>query len=276
MIKAINVWTVPQDVTFPEMFETLSAHGFEAVELNIDEVGASAHSLTLDMTQEELMDIHALSRKHSVAICSICTALHGDTLGCADEAENERGKEIIRTQLRFARVLGAGNALVALGGFSETQSLAAAYARAHDVLRSMKSEIEGQPVTVGIENANEFFTSPFDLKRFIDELDIKNVGAYLDLGNVLFFMYMFPEHWVEVLGNCIVNVHVKDYLKLRWSEGVFVPLLTGNVPFERAIPALKKVGYDGPLVAELPGMMQKTPDFLYSVTKQALDIFCAY
>lgn len=276
MIKAINAWTVPATVSFEEMFRALSQNGYEGVELNIEAPGASAHALTLDAAEDELAEIFALSKRYRVPVCSVCTALYGETLGCADRAENERGRQILRAQLRLARALGADNILIAPGGFSQTQSLQAAYRRAHEVLRSMKDEIEAQPVKVAIENANEFFTSPFDLQRFIDGLEIKNVGAYLDVGNVMFFMYPYPEHWVEVLGGRIFNVHVKDYLILRWSAGVFVPLLAGDVPFERVVPALRRAGYDGSLVAELPGMMKKTPDYLLRVTKQALDAICAY
>lgn len=54
-------------------------------------------------------------------------------------------------------------------------------------------------IQVGIENVwNKFLLSPLEMRNFIDEIGSPFVGAYLDVGNVLYCGY--PEQWIEILG----------------------------------------------------------------------------
>ena len=42
---AINAWSIPASVPFPEAFAQVSAAGFDGIELNLDKEDASAHGL---------------------------------------------------------------------------------------------------------------------------------------------------------------------------------------------------------------------------------------
>jgi len=62
MKKALNAWSVNGNESFAEMFESLKTAGFAAVELNLDNVGHSAHSLTMET------NYHLLNQNYHVRL----------------------------------------------------------------------------------------------------------------------------------------------------------------------------------------------------------------
>jgi hexulose-6-phosphate isomerase len=91
------------------------------------------------------------------------------------------------------------------------------------------------------------------------------VGAYFDVGNIL--AYGFPQHWIRLLGKRIKRIHVKDF---RVGEHRFVYLLQGDVNWREVMAALKEIGYDGWITAELPPYPH-APDQMVRDTAQHLD-----
>ena len=71
------------------------------------------------------------------------------------------------------------------------------------------------------------------------------------MGNIL--LYGYPHQWIEVLGSRIVKIHIKDF---NVGKRDFVPLLTGSVDYPRVVNALRGVGYNGYLTAELASYPQ--------------------
>ena len=107
-------------------------------------------------------------------------------------------------------------------------------------------------IYVGVENVwNMFFGSPLDMASFIDEVGDPLVGAYYDVGNVIAFSW--SERWIEVLGNRIHNIHVKDYKRARGvnSGGERKDIPYGDVNWKAVIPALRAAGFDGYLTGEV-------------------------
>jgi L-ribulose-5-phosphate 3-epimerase len=80
---------------------------------------------------------------------------------------------------------------------------------------------------------------------YIDEFKSPSLGAYFDVGNVI--RYGYPEHWIESLGQRIFKVHVKDFSE----SNMFVPLLAGDVNWMAVIKALRGIGYNDTVTAEL-------------------------
>ena len=271
MKSALNAWSCPGSHDFETVFRTLKAAGFEGVELNVDGVSnASAHSLTFETTKEQLKAIKDLSEKYELPVASISTSLYGShSLCAADAASRDLPRKVMETQLRCADALGADGILIVPGGIGEDCSILKAWELNQETLLSMKDLIEGGSIKVGVENVwNNFFISPMEMARFIDELSIKNLGAYFDVGNVAIFSW--PEYWIEALGSRIVKIHVKDFRKSGGNAGSFVNLLEGSIRWDYVVKALRAAGYDGYLTAEL-GAMPKTPEYLYRITKDALD-----
>ena len=270
MKKAINAWTIPETVSFEAMFASISAAGFEGIELNLDKPDASAHCLTMASKQVDYDRINALAKQYKLPVCSISTSLYGDTLGSDDVQEREAGKNILRKQLECAAALAADCILVVPGGIGEKTSIRQAYENSRQSLSELVPEIEEKKIKVGLENVwNGFFASPTDMARFIDDFHCPYIGAYFDVGNVL--INSFPEYWIEILDKRIFKIHLKDFLHSSWNQGVFVNLLQGDARWEQIMKALRKAGYDGYLTAELAGMPM-TPEYLYETTSAALDI----
>ena len=134
---------------------------------------------------------------------------------------------------------------------------------------ALKPEIESSGIRVGLENVwNSFFLSPTDMISFIDHLDSPSIGAYFDVGNVAVFSH--PEQWIEMLGQRIYKIHVKDFQRgASWYSGHFVNLYEGSINWQRVIQALRTIGYDNWLTAELPAMPQN-PAYLYRITADAM------
>ncbi|MDI9469386.1 MAG: sugar phosphate isomerase/epimerase family protein [Bacillota bacterium] len=272
MKKALNAWSVPPEVEFVDLFRDLAAAGFEGVELNIDAPGRSKHSLTQGMGDAELTRILKLSEDYGLPVHSISTSLTGDLMGSGEQADRARFAELLRCQIYYAQALGATAVLTVPGGVAATGSLAAAHRNSLETLAGLRDEIVASGIRVGVENVwNGFFVSPFDMCRFIDALETPAIGAYFDVGNVIAFAD--AEHWIELLGSRIVKVHVKDFKRTGGYNrgGSFVNLLQGDVNWPAVVRALGKAGYDGFLTAEL-GLIEASPDYLYRITSDALDI----
>ncbi|HZK39208.1 MAG TPA: sugar phosphate isomerase/epimerase family protein [Clostridia bacterium] len=251
MKKSINAWSVKSETPFEEMFAQIKAAGFEGIELNLDNPG-SAHALTFDTSAGELAAIKALSEKHKLPVVSISSSLYAGNMGSADEKQRAFAAKILLRQLDLAQALGATGILVVPGGISDTVSLKTAWENSLMTLKALKKDIEAKKIFVGVENVwNCFFNSPFDMARFIDELDCKYIGAYFDVGNVAEFSD--PENWIEILGNRIGKIHVKDFKRNNgtYSGGDWANLLSGSVNWPKVVPALKAAGYDGYLTAEV-------------------------
>ena len=270
MKKALNAWSVPDSVPFPEMFAQLSAAGYDGIELNLDAPDSSAHSLSMETSPAELAAIRDLSERYHLPIHSISSSLYGaETLGSDDISGRELGRNILRRQLELARTLVSGGILTVPGGIGPERSIRRAYENSFESLYALRDEITDSGVKVGLENVwNNFFASPKDMVSFIDSLDCPSIGAYFDVGNVVIFSY--PEHWIELLSGRIVKVHVKDFNRSGWNAGSFVNLLEGSVDWGKVMNALRTAGYDGYLTAEV-GALPASPDFLYQTTSLALD-----
>ena len=276
MKKALNAWTVDSATGFEEMFRQLKEAGFDGIELNVDGVGHSSHSLTLETTDAELEAIKALSDKYALPVVSISTSMLGGYLmGAPDEAGRDLAKQIIRTQLRCAKALNASGILIVPGGVTQQKSFIKAYEASMKTLLELKPEIEAAKIYAGLENVwNGFFMSPFDMAAFIDKADSPYISAYYDVGNVIAFSW--SEYWIEVLGKRISHVHVKDFKRTDTGFGTngggdWVDLLKGDVNWEAVLPALQAAGFDDYLTAEV--FMEEGGNYIsyYKEVSDALD-----
>ena len=269
MKKALNAWTVPAQVSFEELFQKLSAAGYDGVELNLDRE-AGGHGLTMETTQLQTAEIKKLSQTYTLPVHSISSSLYtAETLGSDDPACRKQGQDILRKQLELASALGADGILVVPGGVSDQRSLTQAWDNCLESLSALKGEILQSGIKVGVENVwNGFFLSPRDMADFIDTLDCPSIGAYFDVGNVEIFSN--PQDWIEILGSRIVKVHVKDFARTTTNAGHFVNLLEGSIDWAKVKAALDAAGYQGYLTAEVD-TFHRTPEYQYEITGMALD-----
>ncbi|MEI6521693.1 MAG: sugar phosphate isomerase/epimerase family protein, partial [bacterium] len=131
------------------------------------------------------------------------------------------------------------------------------YVKAWDLstasLRECLPLAEDLGINIAIENVwNWFLTDPIAMRTFVDQFDSSRLGVYFDAGNVLINGY--PEHWVEILGDRIKAVHVKNFSRNDCGgvlHGFGDDLLTGDLNWPAFLQALQDINYTGPITAEM-------------------------
>ena len=142
------------------------------------------------------------------------------------------------------------------------------YDTAYEVSQKSISELlpvaEELGITMCLENVwNKFLLSPLEMRDYIDSFNHTAVTAYFDVGNIL--LYGYPHQWIEILGDRIKKVHIKDF---NVGTRQFVGLLQGDVDYRRVMAAFRDIGYDGYLTAELSAYSQFPEQFLYDTAAQ--------
>ncbi len=254
MKLGINVWSFPGDWTLERIFKTAKAAGFDGVEVALAETG----EINLQSTEEDMFKIKALAETCGIALYSLASGLYWDySLTANDAAVREKAKDIVKKQLTLAAALACDTILVVPGCVGadfidgiEVIDYDVAYDRALAWIGELKPEAERLGVAIGIENVwNKFLLSPLELRDFIDKADSEYVGAYFDVGNVIFSGY--AEQWIKILGSRIKKVHFKDFRRNVGTIDGFVDILSGDVNYPAVMDAFKSVGYDGWVTAEV-------------------------
>jgi hexulose-6-phosphate isomerase len=249
MLKSVNQWCFPAGTPLQELFEVSRKAGFDAVELNVYPPGSVG--FTMETTPKEADEIAKLAADNGLLLKSVSTGLQGKTPMSSPDADvRAQGRAVVVKQLEIAERIGADTVLVVPGFVNAATSYDDCYERSRNELEKLIPEAEKRGVKIAVENVwNKFLLSPLEMKRYVDELNSPNLGVYFDVGNII--LYGFPQHWIRILGSRIFKVHVKDFKAAVGNGGGFVPLLAGDVNWPEVITALREVGYDDTLTAEI-------------------------
>ena len=270
MKKSINYWSFEGGKPLAQAFGEAKEKGFEAVEVCMGDAG----DLTPETTEDECKAIKKEAEKAGVEIASVATGLYWQYSLTDDREEvREKARGITRSLLERAAWLGVDAVLVVPGAvdiFFKPDAPAVPYdvvwKRSLEALQELAPFAEKAGVAIGVENVwNKFLLSPLEMRSFVDEIKSDYVGVYFDVGNVILFGY--PEQWIRILGDRIKRVHIKDFKRSVGTAQGFCDLLEGDVNWPEVMKALKEIGYDGFITAE---MMPWRPDLL-DVTSKAMD-----
>ena len=276
MKKSISIWSF-QESDVRKCIRIASEAGFQGIELALDLTG----DVAVDTSEEELLLIRKDAEDCGSQIHSVASGLYWD-YSFTSNSEEERNKayETAVCQIRTAKILGADSVLIIPGAVGvdfikgrEVIPYDTAYERALSAFQKLKKTAEEYEIQVGIENVwNKFLVSPLEMKTFLDQIDSPFVGAYFDVGNVVFNGY--PEHWIKILGHRIKKVHFKDYRREAGGLCGFVDLLAGDVDWKAVMEAFEKAGYDGWCTAEmLPPYSQYSDQIIYNTSASMERIF---
>ena len=249
MKKAVNAAIAESSLNMEETFAAIAKAGFEGIELGLDREKGN-HSLSMASTEEDFAKVRELSEKYQLPVTSLCSGYWGSMMGVKEQ--HEEAATILFRTIEAAKAVGAGAILIVPGGMGNGVTLDQARRNCIKFLKKYKEEIERQGIYVGVENVwNGFFLSPYDMASFIDEVDSSMIGAYLDVGNIIAISE--PEYWIEILGNRIGRVHVKDFLRTGRinAGGAWKDITHGTGNWKAIIPLLRKAGYDGYVVGEV-------------------------
>lgn len=240
----------PASWSAEQKFKKAHELGFNGIELWMGE----NEIVGLDSTKEYLESLRALADKYEIKLSSLGNQLCWNYSLTADDMENrKKAIETAKKQLEFASYLGCETILILPGAVGvdfiknfPVVPYDVAYKRAVEVIKELVPYAEKLNVNMGIENvSNKLLLSPLETKAFIDEVGSEYLGSYFDVGNALEAGY--PEHWINILGNRIKKIHLKDFSR---ATGRFVTLLEGDVDYSAVASSLKNIGYDGWLTAE--------------------------
>jgi len=174
-------------------------------------------------------------------------AVHG--IVCASNPD-------ITTAVDVAKDLGATSVLLVVPTDAKGSYLKN-YADRQDIIRRAIPHAEKQEINLLIENVwASFLNEPLSMARFVDELESPVVGVYFDVGNNIRWGY--AGHWIEVLGNRIGKLDIKEYSRKLQNEkglgaGFDVKIGEGSVDWPRVRDELAKINFTGWATAEVPG-----------------------
>jgi hexulose-6-phosphate isomerase len=261
MRKGINYWSFPGGLEgkkdFAEAVREAKALGFEGIEVCLFMEGP----LSIEMGDVEVAKLRKTVEGAGMQVASVtCGSLWDFPLTSSDPAKREQGKHIVARCLEVAGKLGATGILVVPGAVeifflpqAEIVPYQVAVERVREAVTALAPVAEKNKVAIGIENVwNKLFLSPLEARDFVDSFGSQYVGWFFDVGNIV--LTGFPEQWIRILGKRIKKVHLKDYRKSVGTIDGFVDLLEGSVNWPEVMKALREVGYDDWLIAEMiPG-----------------------
>ncbi len=271
MIKAISYWSMKDGLagTHPiaDALAQAKAAGFAGLELAVGGAG----ELTPETTRQQCEQIRKAIDQSGVRVdtvaCGLSWAFNPTS---EDAAVRAKSIDIHKAAIERTAWLGAKAMLMVPGVVrspiapAEAIRYDRAVERSREAVRQVLEVAQRVGVDLCIENVwNGLFYSPLELAAFVDSFKSERLGVYFDVGNCLGYQ-QYPPHWIELLGKRIKRVHIKDYKEsFAWVGGYsFCALGAGDVPWEQTMAALRGVGYDATLVAEMlpwdAGVLKRT------------------
>lgn len=235
--KGLGYWMIKEDLSLLDKFKLVKDLGFDGIEFNSP----------LDIPLDDLLEARD---KTGIEVPSTVNKDHwGKPISDPDPAMRQFTIDSMAKSLEQTKELGGDTVLLVPGVVSDTVSYKTAYGNALDSIRKMIPHAEKTGVKIALENVwNNFILSPIEAKDFLDKIDHPLVGWYFDLGNIL--RYGWPDHWLEVLGDKVFKLHVKEYSKKIMNEeglgkGFNVELTQGDVNWPQVMKTIKDINYKG-------------------------------
>ena len=282
MKKSISQWSFPAGLTMDECMAWAKDAGFEGIEIALEEdtdgARAAMGMLTVDRVAPQAKAIRQAADRAGLGIAAVATGLLWSYPLTADDAKTRaKARRITEALLKAGSLLGVDTALVIPGVVAAPFGPAVppvpyevCYERCREAVLALLPAAQKYGVKLGLEPVwNGFLLSPMEWAQFVDSFKSPWVSVYFDVGNVL--RTGFPEQWIDLLGQRISRVHVKDFKTSVGTLDGFCDLLDGDVNWPAVMAALRRVGYDGWLTAEVMPPNQYAPEHILEVNSLALD-----
>jgi L-ribulose-5-phosphate 3-epimerase len=229
--KAVGWGMIQENLSVEDKLRLAKDVGFEGVEV-------SRHASPQSSVEPQLLA--RASEKVGIPIHGVSNGSHPDLGAAIDEAA----------------IYGSTTVLHVVRS-DPNSSYLDNYKRTQDLIRAVIPHAEKKRIKILVENVwATFLIEPLTMARYIDELNSPFVKSYFDVGNVM--RWGWPQHWIEVLGNRIDKIHVKEYsLKTAMSEGMSkgfnFPLGEGDIDWKRVRDQLRNIQFRSWATIEVPG-----------------------
>lgn len=245
ILKSLKFGMIGAGETVREKFELAKQVGFDGVELD------SPSGLDLDEVIEARDAV-------GIAIPGVVDSAHwGKPFNHPDESVRAEGRAALETAIRDCKKVGGSTVLVVPAVVRKGMSYADAYRLSQKEIGKLVPLAEELGVAIAFENVwNNFLLSPLEAARYVDDFESDHVGWYFDVGNIV--NYAWPEQWIDVLGNRILKLDVKEFSRTkRDNEGLWkgfgVEIGEGDCDWPAVREALDRIGYRGWASAEVGG-----------------------
>ena len=233
--------------------------GYDGMEIM---VGFGADHLDVRCTPARAAEIKGIAGDNDLEICLIYTTLGGNAL--VSEERRRRGLEDVERFLDIGDRLSCKMLKVTAGRLKnsayqddEARVVATWLRQACD--RAAK---HGSRIVAEI-HFGQYCETVAMARKMIDFVDRPNFGVIHDAGNLHITGDIYGEDSVQVLGDRIFHVHIKDMVRAATDDeaahdypaGRFKRALLndGNVDHRPLFRGLKKIGYPGYLSCEASG-----------------------
>ncbi|HYW65761.1 MAG TPA: sugar phosphate isomerase/epimerase family protein [Candidatus Dormibacteraeota bacterium] len=222
---------------WPKILEFAESHGFAAIELR-----GMMGSMDLPARPEFAPERIAQSKKeiaaHGLKIANIgsSSVLH--------DADPEKHAQQLADAKRFIDLASAlGSPYVRVFGNEIKGPKVEVVARVASSLHELGEYAGPRGVTVILESHGDFVDSP-TLKDVLTRADSPHAALLWDAHHTYADGHEQPEYTVHELGSWIRHTHLKDSVPAG-KERKYVLTGRGDVPIERQVQALRKIGYKG-------------------------------
>jgi hexulose-6-phosphate isomerase len=279
MKKSINLWAFPypERMTLTECLQLAKDAGFDGIELNYD----LDNDLSPKATAKELAAIRQTADRIGIEISGLCSFLFWPyPLSSNDAAKRNRGIELAGLIAEAAHQMGVENVLVVPGAVHipwrddhDPVPNDVCDQRAREAVGQLVKHADRQKVKLNMENIffNGYLMTPMELNDFVDSFGSERVRVHFDTGNIA--MFQFAEHWAQILGPRIQNIHFKEFTKkgTDFSLETFRPLLDGTTNWPAVMEALAAHNYKGFVTFEYFHPYPHYPEALIYQTSDSLD-----
>lgn len=270
MLKCISYWSFEggpeQTKRHNDAFIETKEAGFDGLELTIGETGL----LNLEINKKECEEIVSIADTIGISHKTVASGIPWQySLTDNNKEIRNKGIEYVKKMIAITNWLQADRLLLVPGAVDiffrndyEKIPYDICFKRSKESIFEFLNTAENLNVNLCIENVgNKFLLSPLEMKDFIDSFGSAKVGAYLDVGNVL-YNGGYAEDWIKILGKRIKAIHFKDYKNNIGGINGFCELLEGDVDWKLVMESIKSINYDGTITAEMlppsKGLIERT------------------
>ena len=255
---AVCSWSL-QPTDARDLIANLQATGIPRVQLALD---------PLRQTPTRWAGLSDLLAQNGISIVSGMFGCEGEdystlesirlTGGIAPDATWELNWKNIQATASLAQMLGLKLVTFHAGFLPHDQS-DGDFAKMLRRLGEVADIFERANISVGLETGQE--TAPL-LASVLKKLNRRNVGVNFDPANMILYGKGDPLEALQLLGDWLLQVHLKDARSTRvpgtWGEEV--PAGTGEVDWSKFFAALERLNFKGPVVIEREAGAQRIQD----------------
>lgn len=274
MKKSVGDNLIPKGMSLEDGLRLVKRAGFDGIEMWL------GGQPWFEMSASDA-DLHALAgkiRDAGLQVSDVANTLDwSENVSDRDPRKREAAFRHIERQIVAAQIFGSDAILVVAGIVTEDNPYNEVYGRCVDAMKQLGAKAAAARVKIGVENCcaeQRFLLSPREFGTFLNDVNSPSVGIHLDTGNI--HDGGFAEQWIEMLGPRITCMHVKDTLRHRGRcghETVYPGIFLGDNNWPLIRNAMRKVGYDSWIVAEIEDRYRFAPDQQFLNTAAVMDRF---